>query len=110
MNARVDIPETALAADLADQAIGQIAVALPGATAVFRRLKLDFCCGGQISLRQAVLDKKLDLENVTGQLAALQRSDELPREGARTPSALVDFILTRYHAVHREQLPELILK
>ena len=26
--------------------IGQIAVDLPGATAVFRRLKLDFCCGG----------------------------------------------------------------
>ncbi|MCU0956765.1 MAG: DUF542 domain-containing protein, partial [Hydrogenophaga sp.] len=32
----------------ADQAIGQIAVELPGATAVFRRLKLDFCCGGQV--------------------------------------------------------------
>jgi regulator of cell morphogenesis and NO signaling len=26
-------------------------VQLPGATAVFRRLKLDFCCGGHVSLR-----------------------------------------------------------
>ncbi len=33
---------------LADQSLGQIAVALPGATALFRRLKLDFCCGGQV--------------------------------------------------------------
>ena len=38
------------------QAIGQIAVELPGATAVFRRLKLDFCCGGQVPLEQAAAD------------------------------------------------------
>ena len=106
MNARVDIPETSLAADLSNQAIGQIAVELPGATAVFRRLKLDFCCGGQISLRQAALDKGLDLDDVVGQLAALKRSDELP--ATVTASALIDHILERYHAVHREQLPELI--
>ena len=37
-------------ADRAQQAIGQIAVDLPGSTAVFRRLKLDFCCGGQVAL------------------------------------------------------------
>ncbi|MDP3205619.1 MAG: DUF542 domain-containing protein, partial [Hydrogenophaga sp.] len=37
----------------ASQPIGQIAVELPGSTAVFRRLKLDFCCGGQIALQQA---------------------------------------------------------
>ncbi len=69
MNARVDITEPRPAADRAEQAIGQIAVELPGATAVFRRLKLDFCCGGQISLRQAVADKNLDLAAVVGELA-----------------------------------------
>ena len=106
MNARVDITEPRPAADRAEQAIGQIAVELPGATAVFRRLKLDFCCGGQISLRQAVADKNLDLAAVVGELASLQRSDALP--AAITPTELVDHILTRYHAVHREQLPELI--
>jgi len=106
MNARVDISESGLANDRAEQAIGQIAVELPGATAVFRRLKLDFCCGGQISLRQAVADKKLDLTAVVRELDALQRSDALPT--TVTPTALIDHILTRYHAVHREQLPELI--
>ncbi len=42
MNARLEntLPDTLDA----EQAIGQIAVQLPGATAVFRRLKLDFCC------------------------------------------------------------------
>ncbi len=106
MNARVDITEPRPAADRSEQAIGQIAVELPGATAVFRRLKLDFCCGGQISLRQAVADKNLDLAAVVGELNALKRSDALP--ATVTPTELVDHILTRYHAVHREQLPELI--
>jgi regulator of cell morphogenesis and NO signaling len=61
MNARIESLEQELIFNRADQALGQIAVQLPGATAVFRRLKLDFCCGGQISLRQASLEKNLDL-------------------------------------------------
>jgi len=88
------------------QAIGQIAVQLPGATAVFRRLKLDFCCGGQVSLRQAAGDKGLDLQAVVQELSALQRPNELP--GTGTPSELIEHIIARYHEVHRAQLPELI--
>ena len=32
-----------------DAPIGAIAARLPGATAIFRKLKLDYCCGGAIS-------------------------------------------------------------
>ena len=92
---------------LAGQAIGQIAVELPGATAVFRRLKLDFCCGGQVSLQDACAQKGLDTASVLAQLAPLQREDTAAPD-ARDPVALIDHILTRYHAVHREQLPELV--
>ena len=88
------------------QAIGQIAVQLPGATAVFRRLKLDFCCGGQVSLRQAAGDKGLDLQAVVQELSTLQRPSQLPDAG--TPSELIEHIIARYHEVHRAQLPELI--
>lgn len=89
-----------------DQAIGQIAVDLPGATAVFRRLKLDFCCGGQISLKQAAADKGLDVHAVLAELMAIARDNQLPC--VTEPATLIDHILTRYHAVHRGQLPELI--
>ena len=110
MNARADHQNLAAAttpfALNADQQIGQIAVHLPGATAVFRRLKLDFCCGGQIALAQAAADKGLDVNAVLAELTALQRSDAAPE--AASPSALIDHILVRYHEVHREQLPELI--
>ncbi|MBS0465810.1 MAG: iron-sulfur cluster repair protein YtfE [Proteobacteria bacterium] len=89
-----------------NQAIGQIAVQLPGATAVFRRLKLDFCCGGQVSLRQAAGEKGLDVQAVVDELSALQHPSALPDTG--TPGELIDHIVARYHEVHRAQLPELV--
>ncbi|MFP8836192.1 iron-sulfur cluster repair protein YtfE [Hydrogenophaga sp. XSHU_21] len=92
--------------DRASQPIGRIAVDLPGSTAVFRRLKLDFCCGGQIVLRDACDNKGLPLDVVLAELDRLDRSDSPAVPQA--PGEMIDHILTRYHAVHREQLPELI--
>jgi regulator of cell morphogenesis and NO signaling len=106
MNARLETTEPEAPALSADQSIGQIAVQLPGATAIFRRLKLDFCCGGQVSLHKAAQDKGLDVESIMAELCTLQRPQALPAQS--DPATLIDHILTRYHAVHREQLPELI--
>lgn len=106
MNARVQNPAQTLAPDRAEQPIGQIAVALPGSTAVFRRLKLDFCCGGQVSLREAAAGRGVDLAALLQELAALERPSTEP--APLEPAALIDHILTRFHAVHRQQLPELI--
>lgn len=91
---------------LEQQTIGQIAVGLPGATAVFRRLKLDFCCGGQLALEDACARKGLDTGAVVTELNGLHRNDKAP--DPEEPQALIDHILTRFHAVHRDQLPELI--
>ena len=97
---------TAAAAVDPSRSLGQIAVELPGATAVFRRLKLDFCCGGQVSLRDAAAGKALDLDALVRELSALQRPDEAPQ--AATPAELIGHIVARYHDVHRQQLPELV--
>jgi len=106
MNARIGTIEPPARVLDSDQALGQIAVQLPGATAIFRRLKLDFCCGGQVSLKQAAADKGLELDALLAELAALQRPSALA--GVDAPPALIDYLLTRYHEVHRVQLPELI--
>lgn len=86
--------------------LGQIAVDMPGATAVFRRLKLDFCCGGNVSLASACAQKDLNADAVAAELLTLDRRAAAPEADA--PDALIDHILTRYHEVHRQQLPELI--
>ncbi len=88
------------------QSLGSLAVQIPGATAVFRKLKLDFCCGGQQSLEKACADKQLDLNTVLGEIRALQH--QLPMPTALSGGELIDHILQRYHEVHRQQLPELI--
>ena len=90
----------------ASQSLGSLAVQIPGATAVFRKLKLDFCCGGQQSLEKACTDKQLDLDTVLGEIRALQTQQAMP--AAPSASELIDHILQRYHEVHRQQLPELI--
>jgi len=99
-------PATTDTQDRANQPIGRLAVDLPGSTAVFRRLKLDFCCGGQIALREACDDKGLSVDAVLAELDRLDRPDSPAVPQA--PAEMIDHILTRYHAVHREQLPELI--
>ncbi len=90
----------------ATQSLGSLAIQIPGATAVFRKLKLDFCCGGQQSLEKACTDKQLDLDTVLGEIQALQQYEAAPE--APAPAELIDHILRRYHEVHRQQLPELV--
>lgn len=86
--------------------VGAIAEALPGATEVFRRAGIGFCCGGAEPLATAVAHQGGDLPAILQQL-----NDLVARAGAQPPQetpALIDHILTRYHAVHREELEWLI--
>ncbi len=107
MSHAIATPSSELSADaLKTRHLGQIAVDTPGATAIFRRLKLDFCCGGNVPLAVACEQKALNADAVSAELLTLDRRTAATHENA--PTALIDHILTRYHAVHRQQLPELI--
>lgn len=90
----------------AGRTVGEIAAALPGATAVFRRFNLDFCCGGTVRLDEAALKRGIDLAAIDHALAALNHADgtAAPRE----TGALLDHILKRYHETHRAEVPELL--
>ena len=94
-----------MSASFADRNIGEIAATLPGATAIFRRHKLDFCCGGGIPLAEAAAKRAAPLGEIEADLAALTPSDAaLPQ----STGALIDLIVARYHDTHRRELPELI--
>ena len=92
--------------------LGEIAAKIPGATAVFRRYDLDFCCAGNQPFVDALARKGLDRDAVVSALESLTRStaevsDDTP--GAEADDAtLIDYIITRFHDTHREQFPELI--
>lgn len=87
--------------------IGEIAALLPGATGVFRKHGLDFCCGGEVALADAAYARDISLDEVETDLRALQ-SDELPAVAPAETPALIDHILERYHETHRRELPELV--
>ncbi len=90
---------------LRNRLIGDIAATLPGATAVFRRFKLDFCCGGNVSLTEAVRKRGLDAAAILEALSALNAGS--PAAPPEATSALIDHIVARYHETHRRELPEL---
>ena len=46
--------------NLLDQTVGRTALSLPGATRIFHAHHIDFCCGGQVTLREAA--KRADLD------------------------------------------------
>ncbi len=94
---------------LLEQPIGQLACALPGATRIFHHHKLDFCCGGHKSLREAAEKRGLNPEALLSELEPLQNADPRNRDW-RLASAreLIDYILRRFHEQHRQDMPELI--
>lgn len=94
-----------------DQSLGQLARRIPGATRLFDQHHLDFCCAGNRTLRTAAQEAGIAAEPIAVELQALQQrtDDGAARDWSEaTDTELVDHILARYHAVHREQLPELI--
>lgn len=102
----IDLAAAEAADSLSQRRLGEIAAQLPGATAVFRRYKLDFCCGGNVSLQEAAARRNLPLNELLGALQGLDPGAAASAPG-ETP-ALIDHILRRYHEVHRRELPELI--
>lgn len=94
---------------LEEQSLGEIARNLPGATRLFRRFGMDFCCGGTRSLREEVKRKGVKLEDVVVSLETLENGKPQDKDwGKATTKELIAHILERYHVRHREQLPELI--
>ncbi|MFN3957189.1 MAG: iron-sulfur cluster repair protein YtfE [Tepidimonas ignava] len=92
--------------DPLDVTVAAWATQVPGATEVFRRHRLDFCCGGQRSLREACAARDVDPDAVLAELQQLPRTP-MQAPPSTTPE-LIEHILRRYHDVHRQQLPELI--
>ncbi|WP_313071442.1 iron-sulfur cluster repair protein YtfE [Atlantibacter hermannii] len=91
-----------------DQPLGELALTIPRASALFRKYNLDFCCGGKQTLLRAATRQELDLDAIEAELTALA-DEPIEKEWRTAPLAeIIVHIIVRYHDRHREQLPELI--
>jgi len=91
----------------ADQFLSDLAIAVPMATEVFRKNRLDFCCGGKQTLKDACAKKQINLENIVNQITELDGK----KQNIHTDlplSEMTGFIVKRYHEDLRRRLPELV--
>ena len=90
--------------------LGDLATTRAGATRVFLRHKLDFCCGGRRSLADACRTAGLDPDAVASELEDEARRDDADttRWDQRSQTELADYIEARFHATLRRDMPPLI--
>lgn len=92
-----------------DKRLGFLAKTIPGATGVFHKYQLDFCCGGNKTLGEVTADRNIDPQKIADELTALLAQNNLEVSWDKASNLeLIEHILVRYHDVHRHQLPELI--
>ncbi|HWI89822.1 MAG TPA: iron-sulfur cluster repair di-iron protein [Flavisolibacter sp.] len=88
------------------ETVGQIAAKDIRKAEVFRKLGIDFCCGGKKSLKQACEEKGLDLEAVE---SALTNANEAPKVSENydrwNPDFLADYIFNKHHQYYYDEAP-----
>ena len=88
--------------------VREIAIEMPGATRVFERMGIDYCCGGAKSITEAcqtasvtVAEVAHSLEQIETTSGATAQSRDWQVEGL---ASLIAYIINKHHAFTREEL------
>ncbi|WP_152396193.1 iron-sulfur cluster repair di-iron protein [Paenibacillus guangzhouensis] len=83
----------------------------PAASDVFKRLKIDFCCGGNRPIQEAAEARGLDAAAVVQQLNDMKQSAPSIGIGMdwqyMSSRALIEYIVKKHHQYLRDQLPQI---
>ena len=63
---------------MTEKTVGELALEHPGATRVFEKLGIDYCCGGGRTLAEACQAAHLSISQVTDSLAASRDASAMP--------------------------------
>lgn len=90
--------------------VGDIATTVPASITVFERYGVDFCCGGDTPLSEALRGTGLSVGDVLAEIesaaSAVQVEDRLHEDWAqRDPASLADHVEAVHHSYLRERLP-----
>jgi len=94
-----------------DKTVRELAVENPASTRVFEKLGIDYCCGGNRSLREACESANLQLDEV---LDSLEKADQATRVTANDRrwqaepvTSLIQHIQNTHHKYAREEIARL---
>ena len=92
-----------------NKTVREIAVENPGATRVFEKFGIDYCCGGKKPLAEACAEKRLDVDAVITQLeATLAQPETAPYDwGTAELGQLMEHIVQKHHAYVKNEIPRL---
>jgi regulator of cell morphogenesis and NO signaling len=89
--------------------LADLAATLAGASRVFHRHKLDFCCHGRVSLDEACQKKKLDVGELVREIEnEVKVPGDFERWDQRPLADIVEHVVRRFHEAHRAELPRLL--
>jgi len=95
-----------------DKTVRESAVENPASTRVFEKLGIDYCCGGNRSLREACETANLQLDQV---LDSLEKADQAPRGTQKDRdwqgeplASLIEYIQSTHHMYTREEIDRLV--
>ncbi|MGG0240423.1 iron-sulfur cluster repair di-iron protein [Bacillus rhizoplanae] len=92
--------------------IGDIVTKFPKASDLFKSYRIDFCCGGNRPLIDAIHERNLSVEEVITNLNTLYYETKLLNEAEidwtiASYSELIDYIVNKHHRYLNEELPQL---
>jgi regulator of cell morphogenesis and NO signaling len=90
-----------------DTSVARIASQSPATIRIFQRFGIDFCCGGKRPLSAVCAEKQMTFEELRSALAAVEAVPAAQPSAEAPLSELIHFVLERYHASLREELPRL---
>lgn len=85
---------------------------MPKAADVFKRKRIDFCCGGNIPLADAVAERSVNLEDIMAELVQLYEQGENAKENVAVwtdseSAVIIEHIKEQYHRPLEEELTQL---
>lgn len=92
--------------------IGTIVATFPGASNLFLDYRIDFCCGGDRPLLEAIKEQNLDENKIINELNAdykefQVRNEEFTDWVKEKPSKLINHIVNTHHVYLKEELPKI---
>lgn len=93
-----------------EETLGEIAAKDLRKVQVFKKYGLDFCCGGKKTVREACLEKGLDITQIEKELLQTSNSIISTRQPAYSDwnlDFLADYIVNAHHSYIRNTVPEL---
>lgn len=89
--------------------IGEIVTENYNSAAIFQEFGIDFCCGGNILLKDACKNNGIQLSDVASRLEQLAESNQSSGDNysAWTPAFLIDYIVNTHHNFVREKASEI---